>query len=133
MANPAVDSLAMFRSYWATRYTDSCTIKRHVAGPGVLNQTTGEYAPTYTTNYSGPCLIRPIAPGEAAAGEELLAVHGYTVHIPYTENDQLPGDLVDVTSATDTYLTGRQFVVKNVDGDTYITDRKLICEDVSSG
>ena len=130
MANPATDSLAFFRTQWATRYTDTCVIKRGVT---TLNTTTGQYESVYTTNYSGPCLVRPLSPGEAAAGEELLATHGYTVHIPYTENDQLPEDLVDVTSATDTYLTGRQFVIKNIDGDTYITDRKLICEDVSSG
>lgn len=129
----ATDTLAFFRTRWATRYTDTCVIKRHVVGPGVLNQSTGVYAPSYTTNYSGPCLIRPVQAGEQEAGQELLATHGYIVSIPYTENDQLPEDLVDVTSATDTYLTGRQFVVKNIPGDTYITDRKLVCEDVSSG
>lgn len=130
MVNPAIDSLAMFRGYWATRYTDTCVIKR---GTTTLNQTTGVYESTYVTNYSGPCLIRPLSPGEAVSGQELLATHGYTVHIPHSEDDQLPEDLVDITSATDTYLTGRQFVVKNVDGDTYLTDRKLICEDVTSG
>lgn len=126
-------TLPLWRTRWATRMTDSCVVKRHVAGPGVLNQSTGVYAPSYTTNYTGPCLVRPLSPGEAVSGQELLSLHGYTVFIPYTEDDQLPEDLVDVTSATDTMLTGKQFVVKNIPLDTDVTVRRLICEDVSSG
>lgn len=133
MANPATDTLAFFRTQWATRYTDSCVIKRHVAGPGVLNQTTGVYAPSYTTIYSGPCMVHRETPGATVAGQELVATHTYTLSIPYTEDDELPEDLVDVTSTTDTYLNGRQLVVKEIYGDSHITDRKLGCEDVSSG
>lgn len=127
----ATDLLAFFRTEWASRFTDSCIIKR-VTGEG-FNETTGVTTPTYTTNYSGPCLVRPLSASEAAFGQELLQIRGYTVHIPYSETDQLPGDLVDITSATDPFLTGKQFVVKNPPGDTYVTNRGLICEEVVSG
>lgn len=125
------DTLAFFRTQWATRYTDSCVVKRFATN--VLNQTTGVVEPTYTTIYSGPCLVRPASAGEAQAGQELVATHDFVVSLPYTETAELPKDLVDVTSSTDPYLTGRQFVVTNIPGDTYITDRKLECQDVTSG
>jgi Family of unknown function (DUF6093) len=124
----ATDTLAFFRGQWADRFTDSCVVKR--TATSVLNQTTGVYEPTFTTNYSGPCLVRPMAPADEEAGQELVATRGYSVFLPYTEDDQLPGDLVDITSATDTFLTGKQFVVRNIPGDTYVTRRELICEEV---
>lgn len=124
-------TLAFFRTQWALRFTDTCVVKRFATN--VLNQTTGVVEATYTNNYSGPCLVRPNSAAEAQAGQELVATRGYTVFLPYTEDDQLPEDLVDVTSATDTFLTGKQFVVTNVEGDTYVTVRRLICEEVVSG
>lgn len=129
----ATATFAFFRTRWATRYTDSCVIKRHVAGPGVLNQSTGVYAPSYTTIYTGPCLIRPAAPSLTQAGQELVATHGYDLSLPYTEILELPEDLVDITASTDAFLVGKQFVIGNIEGDTYITNRKIPCEDVTSG
>lgn len=123
-----VGTLAYFRTRWATRFTDSCIVKRETGT--TLNPTTGVYEPTFANNYSGPCLVRPLSPADAQAGEELVATRGYSVFLPYTEDDQLPNDLVDVTSATDTFLTGKQFVVRNVHGDTYATRRQLVCEEV---
>lgn len=127
----ATDLLPFFRTQWASRFTDTCVVKRFATN--VLNQTTGVYEPTYTNNYSGPCLVRPNAPAAVQAGQELVATHDYTVFIPSTEDDQLPEDIVDVTSATDTFLTGKSFVVTNVEGDTYNTRRALTCEEVVSG
>lgn len=129
MSQAATDHLPFFRTQWT--FPDACVVKRKT---GVaLNQTTGVNEPTYTTNYDGPCLVRPQSTSEVTAGQELLALHGYIVFIPYTEDDQEVEDLVDVTSATDTRLTGKQFVVKNIPLDTYVTVRRLICEDVTSG
>lgn len=127
----ATDLLPFFRTQWATRLTDTCVVKRFATN--VLNQTTGVYEPTYANNYSGPCLVRPLSAAEVQVGQELVATHGYTVFLPSTEDDQLPEDIVDVTSATDTFLTGKSFVVTNVEGDTYNTVRRLICEEVVSG
>lgn len=120
--------LGFFRTQWADRFTDSCIVKRTTGT--TLNQTTGQYEPTYTENYDGPCLVRPISPSDVVIGQEQVGVLGYNVFLPYTETDQEKGDLVDVTSATDARLTGKQFVVNGVDADTYITKRTLTCEDV---
>lgn len=122
-----VGTLAYFRARHNSRMTDSCVVKRET-GPPTLNQTTGVYEPTYTNNYSGPCLVRPLTAADTQAGQELIATRGYLVQLPYTEDDQLPDDLVDITSATDTFLTGKQFVVRNIPGDTYVTRRDLFCE-----
>lgn len=127
----ATDLLGFFRTEWADRLTDSCVVKRETGSS--FSDVTGVSTPTYTTNYTGACLVRPLGPSEASFGQELLEVRGYTVFLPYSETDQLPGDLVDVTSTTDGFLTGKQFVVRNVNGDTYITNRALICEEVASG
>lgn len=125
------DTLPFFRTQWASRFTDTCVIKRRTGF--VLNQTTGVNDPTYSSNYEGPCLVRPLAEGQAEAGQELVATHGYTVFVPHTETGHLPEDLIDVTSVTDLDLTGKQFVITNVDFDTYVTVRRLTCEEVVSG
>ena len=70
---------------------------------------------------------------EADFGQELAELRMYDVFIPYTEFDPLPGDLVDVTSATDSGLTGKQFTVRNIQFDTYVTRRHLVCEDIVNG
>lgn len=131
MSNPALETAALTRTIWPSRFTDTCVVKRKTGN--VLNQTTGVYEPTFANNYSGACLVRPLAPSDLQAGQELVAVRGYTVFVPHTEADQLPEDLVDITSATDAFLTGKQFVVRNVHGDTLVTVRRLICEEVVSG
>lgn len=123
------DLLPFFRNHWATRFTDSCVVKRTV-DPSTFNDTTGQYEPTFTTNYSGGCLVRPQSPAEVAYGQEEVGTRGYNVYLPYNETDQLRGDLVDITSTTDGFLTGKSFVVTNVFGDTYNTRRVLVCEEV---
>lgn len=123
--------LPFFRTQWATRFTDTCIIKRRTGM--ALNQSTGVNEPTYNTHYSGPCLVRPLSGSEVVAGQELVATHGLIVFIPYTEVGHLPEDLIDVTSTTAADLSGRQFVITNVELDTYDTVRKLTCEEVVSG
>lgn len=124
-------AVAFFRTQRVSRYTDACVIKRFATN--VLNQTTGVYEPTYSTIYTGPCLIRPAAPSLTQAGQELVATHGYDLSLPYTEILELPEDLVDITASTDAFLVGKQFVIVNMPGDTYITNRMIPCEEVVSG
>lgn len=124
-------AVAFFRTQRVSRYTDACVIKRFATN--VLNQTTGVYEPTYSTIYTGSCLIRPAAPSLTQAGQELVATHGYDLSLPYTEILELPEDLVDITASTDAFLVGKQFVIVNMSGDTYITNRMIPCEEVVSG
>ena len=126
-----VAHLPFFRTEWATRLTDTCVVSRST--PGALNTTTGEYTPSLAEQYSGPCLVRPAAPGSVEAGEEQVETFDYIVFVPYTEVDPLPDDIVVITSATDTFLTGKQLVVQSISGDTYVTVRRLFCVEEVNG
>lgn len=120
--------LPFWQARWLTRMVDSCVVKRVTSTS--FNDTTGVRTPTYTTQYSGVCLVRPLSPGSVEFGQELVETRGYTVFVPYTEEDPLPDDLVDITSTSDGFLDGKQFVVRNVPGDTHVTVRRLLCEEV---
>ena len=127
----ASDSLAFFRTQWTDRFVDTCVVKRITSTS--FNDSTGVRTPTYTTQYSGACLVRPLTPGSAEFGQELVELRGYTVFVPHDEGDPLPDDLVDITSTFDGFLNGKQFVVRNVAGDTYDTVRRLHCQEVVNG
>lgn len=128
----ATDTLPFFRAQWAARLVDACVVKRDDGNPS-FNESTGVYTRNFDTQYSGACLVRPLAASDADYGQELAELRAYSVFILYTETDPLPGDLVDITSATDSFLTGKQFTVKSVSGDTYNTRRQLLCEEQVNG
>lgn len=123
--------LSFFRTQWADRMTETCVVKR--VDSEVFNTTTGSYVVAYDTTFSGECLVRPMGASDAQSGEHQAELRMYQVFLPYDETDFQPDDLIDVTSTSDSYLTGRQFVVRNVPGDTYNTVRKLVCEEVVDG
>lgn len=123
----AVDSLPLFRARWAERFTDTC-LARDVTGT-VLNESTGVNEPTYTTRYSGPCQIRPASEGEAVYGQRLVVTFSHVLHLPWDATGPGPGTSVEVTSATDPRLTGRQFTVRGIPNDTLLTHRILFLEE----
>lgn len=127
----ATGTLAFFRTQWANRLVDTCTIVKRTAG--ALNTTTGVYAPTEATHYTGPCLVRPEGPSSIEAGEELVEMRGYLVVIPYTETAVVVDDIVKVDSTRDGVLDVKELVVRNVRADSYNTARKLDCEDNQGG
>jgi hypothetical protein len=127
MTNPALDTAALTRTIWDTRFTDSCVIKEQTGR--TLNTSTGVYTPTYTTRYSGPCLVRPAGSSDAVYGQQLVVVFDHVVMIPWDEDDPAVNHLVDITSATDPKLTGKQFTIRGIPGDTYTTHRILLCQD----
>lgn len=122
---------AFFRAQWADRFEDNCVVKR--PDSETFNTTTGAYVVTYSTTYSGPCLIRPKAGSDVQSGEQQAEIRMYSVFVPYSEDDQLPDDLVDVSSTSDSFLDGLQLVVRNVSGDSYNHRRLLECEEVVNG
>lgn len=125
------DYQTFFRTQWATRFVDSCVVKRQTGTS--FNETTGVETPTYTNQFSGSCLIRPKSAADVQSGQQQVELRTYSVFIPYDETDPLPDDLVDVTSTNDAFLNGKQFVVRNVSGDTYMHRRELVCEEVVGG
>lgn len=127
----ASDHVAFFQTERAARRNSTIVIKR--VATNVLNTTTGVYAPTYDTKFSGPALIRPASATAVDSGQRQAELKFYEVELVYSETDPLPDDLVDVTSSPDPLLTGKQFVVRNVEGDDYPVRRLLWCEEVVNG
>lgn len=130
----ASDHVAFFQTERAARRNSTIVIKR--TATNVLNTTTGVYAPTYDTKFSGPALIRParaVADPAVDVGQRQAELKFYEVELIFSETDPLPDDLVDVTSSPDAFLTGKQFVVRNVEGDDYPVRRLLWCEEVVNG
>lgn len=126
--------ITSFRDLWADRFTDAsstCVIKRQTGES--LNTTTGVITPTYTNQYSGVCIWRPGLRTDADAGEQQVEIRFGTLIVPYDTDGIKPDDLVDMTSTRDADLNGKQLVVRNVPADTYLTARKLFCEDNQGG
>lgn len=128
----ATSMASFFRTQWADRFTDSCVVKRET-GTTFDGTTTGTYSIDYTNQFSGNCLVRPKRATDEQAGEQQAEIRMYSVFIPYDETDPEPDDLVDITSTNDSFLNGKQFVVRNVAGDTYMHRRELVCEEVVNG
>lgn len=124
----ASDLATFFQGEWTNRLVDSCVVKRESSTS--FSTTTGVYTPTYTTVASSACLVRPQAADAVNSGERQAELRMYAVFVPYTVTTVEPDDLVDVTSTNDTFLNGKQFVVRNVPGDTYTHVRRLECEEV---
>lgn len=127
----AADTLALFRAEWESRLVDSCVVKRETGAS--FNASTGVTTPTYTTQYNGACLIRPMGPAFADFGEREVAFRRYLLFVPYDTDDPAAGDLVDVTSTRDLNLNGKQLVIRNLRADTYNTARRYECEDDQGG
>ena len=130
------DVAAFFRGQWATRLVDTCHIKR--SNGSTMNATTGVVTDTYDDQYGteatpAACLIRPRTASDTDAGEQQTELYDYYVRIPHTVTDIAAGDIVDITSTNDGYLTGLSFEVREVHGDTYHHVRILGCVEATNG
>ena len=125
-----------FRGQWATRFVDTCHIKR--PNGSTMNATTGVVTATYDDQYGtaatpAACLVRPRTATATDAGEQHTELYDYYVRIPYDQTDIAPGDIVDVTSTHDGFLSGLSFEVREVHGDTYHHVRILGCVEATNG
>lgn len=120
-----------FRAARVSRRTSTCLIKRTTGT--VLNPTTLVLTPTYVTQYSGPCLIRPASVSAVNSGQRQVELKFYYVDVSYDETDPLPDDLVDISASPDAFFVGKQFVVRNIEGDDWNVKRYLWCEEVVGG
>lgn len=128
MPNPAVDLLPFFRTYWATRFTDSCVVKEETGT--AFSDVTGQYTPTYTTRYTGGCLVRPATKSDVTYGQQLVVTFDHVVFLPWDATGPDVNHLVDITSATDPKLTGKTMTINGIPKDTYVTERTLLCQDL---
>lgn len=120
---------------------DSCVIAR--ATRGALNTTTGQYATTWATIYSGKCRLRGSTASaanarEVQAGEAEHDANRYALILPYgVDNTVADGDIVtfDPREYSDEYGPSyddrqRTFTVVGRLKTTTITAASLIVEEV---
>lgn len=111
---------------------DACTITRGGGAP-TFDATTGTYtAATGSTVYTGKCRVKPqnLADRVAQAGERPVSLWPFSVSIPIAADADLD-DVVTVTASADSTLVDRTFRVRSVARGTFITARRLDCEETS--
>ena len=119
--------IARFRNRWALQLTDACVIE---TATGDSIDGSGTRVVTWSAVYTGSCLVWPLSDGDSEAGGIQVETRGYDVRIPYDETTVSVDDRVRVTASADGYLTGKILTVRNVEGDSFMTVRRLVCEDV---
>lgn len=110
--------------------TDVCTITRTIGR--TFDETTNTYTPTTTPVYSGKCRVKPAntVSRDVQAGEQQVSLWPFAVSIPVSVTTELDDD-VTVTASADASLVGRTLRVRSVARGTYLTARRLDCEEAS--
>lgn len=87
--------LARLRTTHQSVMVDTCTITRTTVG--ALNETTGEYAETTTTVYSGVCRVKPAPTSTVDAAGIAVDTARPTTDLPWTDTGAVqPGDQVTI-------------------------------------
>ena len=125
----ASDTLAFFRTEWADRLVDTCTIDR-TTNKGTLNTSTGAYSAATTSQiYSGACLWR--RSGREATKRTLSDVAASSqyavVFVPNTVVGVERDDTITITAATDPDAIGIWQVV-SAEVDAYANSREIIVD-----
>ena len=102
---------------------DSCTITRREKGDV---DSENVYEPGMaTTIYTGKCRVTPSRPKEEVVGEELVTWRDTEIYIPSDASKVIRDDLVTITQANDSTITGRVFRVTDVRAATWQGSRQL--------
>lgn len=116
---------------------DACTITRGGSGAPTFNSTTGTYTPPAgSTVYTGACRVKPSALSgntTVQAGEREVSLWPFAVSVPVSVTDVDLNDLVTITASADASLVGRELRVRSVARGTFVTARRLDCEEDSDG
>jgi len=132
----------MFRTEWADRFDDVCTIYHPVAGDdrGTINASTLQYPnPESVVVAAVPCLARPSSEGEDQAllfGQEARTFTGIDVYVAWNITAAIVlDDEVELTaSVNEALLIGKRLKIRSITHDSYNTKRRLRCElDLGSG
>lgn len=114
---------------------DTCAITRRT-GTSTLDPNTGVETPDTTSVYSGKCRLQmvPYQPSEEArAGERVVSVAMFVLHVPVSVTGIEADDIVTITAATfDADLTGKTFRVRQEMHKTHPTSRRMIVEETQS-
>lgn len=113
-------SLRRLRSWAAGLMTDECRIVSH--GRPVTDPHTGKATSPETVRYEGRCKVQTSG-GLAAENTEggivqalgaVTPVWSLYLHLPYGTAGLAPGDVAEITAATDPNLKGRKFRLLNM-------------------
>lgn len=110
---------------------DSCTITR-AGGGSSFDPATGTYTdPASTTVYTGKCRVKPrnLVDRTVQAGEQQVSLWPFEVSVPVSATDVDLDDVVTVTGSIDPSLVGRTLRVRSVARGTFLTARRLDCEE----
>lgn len=138
----ASDTVAVFRTEWATRLVDVCTIFNTVdtGDRGAINTGTLQYDSQSEGVIAAalPCLARSSSGADAAVlfGQEartFTAIDIYLAHdAPLTID--LDHEVELTASVNEPMLVGKRLVIRSIIPDSYNTRRLLRCElDLGSG
>ncbi|HEX5995676.1 MAG TPA: DUF6093 family protein [Jiangellales bacterium] len=123
----AASLLARGRAAAERLMVDSATIRRQTGT--VTDPNTGVITPTYTTVYSGKCRVQQRSEASASpteAGDARVLMLRTELQLPMSATGFRVGDeVVDVVSAHDPDLTGREFTVRDLAHGTHKTARRL--------
>lgn len=114
---------------------DSCTITR-AGARGSFDSTTGTYsAAAADTRYTGKCRVKPsaLSANQAVqAGERAVSLWPFTVSVPIAVDNVELDDIVTVTASADPSLVGHRLRVRSIARGTYLTARRLDCEEATT-
>lgn len=108
--------------------TDSCAITRESEGQGTLNETTFEVTlPEPTAIYSGVCSVtdRVSSRSDRDAFQD-LADDELLLKLPADVEGPTIGDLVEISTAGDPVLAGRQFKIERYIAGSHSITRRVV-------
>lgn len=133
---PSAGPLMTARYRTESLMASACVIRRPSGAP-VLDEVTGEYTPTFTMIYTGPCKVKSSSTvtSDVDAASQLLTVQQYVLSLPIQGSEGVRvDDVCEVTvSPLDAGLVGVRLRVAGLHAQTFATARRLVCEVVSGG
>jgi hypothetical protein len=112
---------------------DACTIRRKTGG--TTDPETGSIVPVWAVVYTGKCKIQQVArlarPNDVGEAYKILDL--IEVHVPTSATAFVPDDVITVdTSVLDPDLPARQLIVRGLIHKSFLTARRLLCQEVTS-
>ena len=127
--SPLLGLVQAGRAWHESIMEDACVITRE--GTRTLNESTGQYAQTPTTVYTGPCrlVVQPRQPQDAAAVGQVEAVTHARLDLPVIASTGVrDGDAVTFTASIDPALVGAKYRLRGLAGQTHATARRFFVE-----
>ncbi len=110
---------------------DTCRISPAATSPGVLNRTTGLYAPGVdSVLYEGACRLQPATKFDrlAEVGEDMVTFGRYLLHLPMTAALPTVDSIVVILTSTDPHAAGLRLRIVDVRVGDLQAWRQIVCE-----